>query len=103
MSILPVDLQVMVQRGSEMTRLVNADNHRAEVDVQQFNQIMVKQSEVKEQQVAETDKTVKQQINKDGKNKGDASSKKRNQNDKKEKEAEKPKELKSSSMFDVKI
>lgn len=99
MSIRPVDLQVMVQKSTEVTKINN--NERQHSNAQGFTEIMKKEVAVNDQQITHSNKTEHDGIDKNGKgnNSYNSKNKKRNKDSKKEEEPKK----KSLSMFDMTI
>jgi len=70
MSIRPVDLQVLLPRSAEVSRIANNENGRPEAQQQQFAQALQKQAAHEQRQVVQAAKSDKQPIDKDGPNRG---------------------------------
>ncbi len=105
MSIRPIDMQVMVPKTSEISKMQHTEMQKAGADQQQFSEQLNKQILHNQKQVVETNKSEKGIIRKD------ENKKKKNENEKKDKkdkdENEKKdttkKNMSSTSIFDVKI
>ncbi len=101
MSIRPIDMQVMVQKSAEVSRLNHNESNRPEIAQQQFLDKLHKELTQKDQQVTETNKSEHQNVDKDGRGPGA-----HHQKSKKEQEKQSQKETQkenSTSMFDVRI
>lgn len=85
MSIRPVDLQVMLPKSSEVAQIHNNISNRPESQQQLFAQHLQKQVEHNQQQVLQTNKSERQNVDKDGSNKNKQPAKKKNEDDSKDK------------------
>ena len=101
MSIRPVDMQVLLPKSTEVS---SQNNHRPETQQQQFTEHMNKQLEHANRSVIQTSKSdEKNNINKDGRNKDEQSSKDKKKNAPRNREKSGEKKNSSSTMFDVTI
>lgn len=101
MSIRPVDMQLSVHKSTDVGRTHNQGSGQQEItQQQQFSEKLQKETTQMEQQVAKSDKSEKQNIDKDGRNGTGYHSAKRENAKKKKDDNEKSK---STSMFDVTI
>ena len=101
MAIRPVDLQIMVQKAGETTRINQQDASRQEVAQQMFAEQLEKQARHQTQFVQDTNKSEQDNIDKDGQGPGREYKGRKGKDSKKEQEAEL--QAKSDSMFDVSI
>lgn len=105
MSIRPIDLQVMIPKTSEVSKIQHTDMNKAGLEQQQFAEQLNKQTLQNQQQVSQTDKSdktlIKDEQDKKKKNKNAKKSKKKI--DSKTEEKDDKKNLSSTSIFDIKI
>lgn len=85
MSIRPVDLQVILPKSPEISQIHNNINNRPENQQQVFAQHLQKQVEHNQQQVLQTNKSEKQNVDKDGSNKNKQQAKKKDEDEAKNK------------------
>ena len=102
MSIRPVDLQVMVQKTAESSRINQHDSAKTDVAQQQFASQFQKEVEIHEQQVLQSNKSEQENIDKNGRGAKDDSRDKRKKRDRRDSEEQKD-PMKSNSIFDVTI
>jgi len=102
MSIRPVDLQVVVQRTAEVGR-AGENNPRQDANSQAFSDVVKKEIDLKDKQVADLNKSEHEKISKDGKgNSGHGGRRGKKKND--EADSEDAKEApKQMGMFDVSV
>ncbi len=101
MSIRPIDLQVMVQKSSEVSKVING-NERHDANAQVFADVMKKETIHSEQHVTQSHKSEQDAINKDGKG-NNAYKKQGEKKGKQEPQAKDAKKAGSDSMFDITI
>ncbi len=101
MAIQPIDLQLMMNRTTEVNNPANHQNQRYDAQQQAFNYEFQQQVERSANQINQTNKSEENNI-KDGQggNKGQYKGKKKGQKKNEEKNVKKNK---SSSLFDVSI
>ncbi len=102
MSIRPVDLQVLVQKSSEVNRVSNG-SERHDASAQAFANVIKKEVSQQEQQVVHSHKTDKDPVDKDGKGGNAYSKKSRDKREEKKDESKQDKQYKETSMFDMKV
>jgi hypothetical protein len=68
MSIRPVDLQVLLPKSSEMTKVQGADNRNEHLMQQQFAEQLQKEVTTQHQQVLNAQKSDNPNVDKDGRN-----------------------------------
>jgi len=102
MAIRPVDMALPVQRSTEMTRAQTGEQ-RPELQQSQFAARMIRETQLKEQQVQQSPKSEESQIHRDGK--GNSGGYARRDGKKKGSKAqeEKPVKEKDKSKFDFSI
>lgn len=103
MAIRPVDLQLLVQKTTEINRMDQGEARRPEVQHQQFSQVMQKQTEQETHQVLQTNKSEQDGIDKDGSNQNQYERRKKNKNKDKDELKTKSAKSGSTSMFDVTV
>lgn len=104
MSIRPIDMQVIIPKTSEISKLQHAHLQKASEDQQQFTDQLNKQILQNQQQVVQSNQTDKTLIR-------DEEKRKKKDKDKKKKASDiivdekdkKKKDMSSTSIFDVKI
>ena len=102
MAIRPVDLQVMVQKAGETTRINQHDNARPEVAQQLFAEQLEKQARHESQFVQESQKPEQETVDKDGRGPG-SEGEGRGKGKERKKEDDQSPIAKSDSMFDISI
>lgn len=101
MAIRPVDLQLLVQKTSDVNRTEQGEARRPEVAHQQFSQVMQKHVDEETHQVLHSNKSEHDGIDKDGSNNNQYEKRRKNKN--KPEAKEKTVKQESTSMFDVTI
>lgn len=100
MDIRPVDMQLMINKASDVNR-VNSENQRNSEQQQLFNDAFQKELNEDMRKALETNKSEEENItDREGGNKGQGKDSKKKQSKKKE---EGPVKNKSTSFFDVSI
>lgn len=103
MSIRPVDMQIMISKGDEVSKMHNNDSNRPDVQQHRFAEQAAKQSELISKTVIHTKESQNSGIDKDGKGNGSQYSKKRNRKNNDDKEKKEKEKTESQGMFDVLI
>ncbi len=101
MSIRPIDMQVIIPKSTEVSKIPQAENQKPIQEQQLFANQLEQQTIQNQQQVMQSDKSEKGAIrDREGRNKREAEKrKKKKEQDKKENK----KPIGSTSIFDVKI
>ncbi len=103
MSIRPIDLQVMVHRSAETSKL-NHNSERSEVNYQQFADKFKQETVQKDRQVNELNKSEQNTVDKDGRGNSGGSSKKQDKKPpKKTEQTQQKKPEQGMSMFDISV
>ncbi len=102
MSIRPIDLQAMLTRSAEISRINSPDASKPEIMHQQFAAQMQKENEQERQQVNMSAKTEQGNVNEDGSNKNDSETK-RGRREREKKEAAKAVRDYKSGILDIKV
>lgn len=101
MSIRPIDMQVMIPKSTEVSKISHTENQRPIQEQQLFANQLEQQATQNQQKVMYSDKTEKGEIkDREGRNRREAEKKKKKK-EQDEKENKKP--IGSTSIFDVKI
>lgn len=103
MAIRPVDLQLLVQKTTEINRTEQGEARRPEVQHQQFSQVMQKHTDQETHQVLQSNKSEHDGINKDGSSQNQYERRKKNKGKEKDEHKSKSAKSGSTSMFDVTI
>ena len=104
MSIRPVDMQITINNGSEISKMNNnQESNRPEVQNQRFGNELQKQTEINTQTVLNSNKSEQDAIHKDGKGQGGSNSNKKNRRKSEKKTSDKSMKAEKTGMFDVSI
>ena len=102
MSIRPIDMQVIIPKTSEVSKISHTENQKPMEEQMQFATQLDKQYIQNQQQVLEGSKSEKSEIkDREGRNKREYSKSKEKKNEQENKKDKKPAD--STSIFDVKI
>ena len=102
MSIRPIDMQVIIPKTTEISKISHAENQKPIEEQQLFANQLDKQAMQNQQQVMQSDKSEKGEIrDRESKNKREYQKKKDKKKDKETKKTEKP--ANSTSIFDIRI
>ncbi|MDR3091347.1 MAG: hypothetical protein LBU36_03990 [Clostridiales bacterium] len=102
MAIRPVDLQLLVQQTQEIQKHQPDNGARQNSQNLQFTDMLQKQVQQEQETILQSDKSEKNDVDKDGKNGGNSAKQQKRRNSARERERSKTK-AGALSMFDVSI